>query len=268
MIYITGDCHGDFERFTQEIFPEGLNMTKDDFVIICGDFGGVWEIDTKEGGWRAQFDGHKHDCRMKVENNELDWLDSMPFTTLFVCGNHENFDRLNEYPVEEWHGGHIHKIRPSIFHLMRGEVFDLQGKKFFSFGGAASHDIDGGILDPWDIRFNERRIELNYGTLPYRINGVSWWPQELASDEEKINGWKNLEKHDYKVDFIVTHCCSTSSQVLLGGVGLYTPDHQTDYLEEVRQKVDFKKWFFGHYHINRNINDKEICIYEQIIRIA
>lgn len=131
MIYITGDCHGGFERFTQEIFPEGLNMTKEDFVIICGDFGGVWEIDTKEGGWKAQFDGHKHDCRMKAENNKLDWLDSMPFTTLFVCGNHENFDRLNEYPVEEWHGGHIHKIRPSIFHLMCGEVFDLQGKNFF-----------------------------------------------------------------------------------------------------------------------------------------
>ena len=45
MIYITGDCHGDFKRFNKKNFPEQLEMTKDDFVIICGDFGGVWNKD-------------------------------------------------------------------------------------------------------------------------------------------------------------------------------------------------------------------------------
>ena len=42
MIYITGDCHADFTRFNTKIFPEQYEMTKDDYVIICGDFGGVW----------------------------------------------------------------------------------------------------------------------------------------------------------------------------------------------------------------------------------
>lgn len=42
MIYITGDCHGNFERFNSSIFPEQNEMTKKDYVIICGDFGGVW----------------------------------------------------------------------------------------------------------------------------------------------------------------------------------------------------------------------------------
>ena len=42
MIYITGDTHGDFRRFSTDIFPEQKEMTKDDFVIICGDFGGIW----------------------------------------------------------------------------------------------------------------------------------------------------------------------------------------------------------------------------------
>lgn len=45
MIYITGDCHGNFERFNSSIFPEQNEMTKDDYVIICGDFGGVWNKD-------------------------------------------------------------------------------------------------------------------------------------------------------------------------------------------------------------------------------
>jgi hypothetical protein len=49
---------------------------------------------------------------------------------------------------------------------------------------------------------------------------------------------------------------------------MYKPDILTDYLEEIRQKVEFKKWFFGHYHDNRNVNAEEILLWEQIIRIS
>lgn len=80
-------------------------------------------------------------------------------------------------------------------------------------------------------------------------------------------GRRNLAAHDNMVDFIVTHCCASSTQILLGG-SMYTPDIETAYLEEIRQKVKFKKWFFGHYHDNRNVNTEEILLYEQIIRIS
>lgn len=83
MIYATGDTHGNFQRFDPKYFPEQAGMTRDDYMIICGDFGGVWD------------DGKK-------EERDLDWLEDLPFTTLFVSGNHENFDRLKNYPVEEW----------------------------------------------------------------------------------------------------------------------------------------------------------------------
>lgn len=33
MIYITGDCHSNFERFNTRNFPEQKEMTKDDYVI-------------------------------------------------------------------------------------------------------------------------------------------------------------------------------------------------------------------------------------------
>ena len=36
-IYITGDGHGDYRRFSMKRFPEQKEMTKDDCVIICGD---------------------------------------------------------------------------------------------------------------------------------------------------------------------------------------------------------------------------------------
>ena len=251
MIYITGDCHQNFGRFSTRIFPEQKEMTKEDYVIICGDFGGVWNKGKEN----------------KEEKYLMDWLAAKPFTTLFVDGNHENFDRLYAYPVEEWHGGRIHKIRPSVIHMMRGQVFEIEGKSIFTFGGASSHDIDGGILEPEGPDFKRKKRMLDQDWRPYRINHVSWWSQELPTEEEMEEGRRNLAAHGNKVDFIVTHCCASSTQILLGGK-LYRPDTLTAYLEEIRQNTSFRKWFFGHYHDNRNVNAQEILLYEQIIRIS
>ena len=180
MIYITGDCHQDFRRFSTRIFPEQKGMTKEDYVIICGDFGGVWN----QGGENKE---EKHLC---------DWLEGKPFTTLFVDGNHENFDRLYAYPVEEWHGGKVHKIRPSVIHMMRGQVFEIDGKSIFTFGGASSHDIDGGILEPEGPDFKRKKRMLDQDWRPYRINHVSWWSQELPTEEEMEEGRRNLAAPD------------------------------------------------------------------------
>ena len=251
MIYITGDCHSDFRRFSKNVFPEQEEMTKDDYVIICGDFGGVWDKDEES----------------KHEKWWLDWLEERPFTTLFVDGNHENFDRLYSYPVEVWNGGKVHKLRNSVIHLMRGQVFILDGKKIFTFGGASSHDIDGGILELDDPNYRLKKKELDKYRTSYRINHLSWWREELPSDDELQEGRRNLAEHNNTVDFIVSHCCATSTQVLLGG-SLFKADVLTDYFEEIRQEVNFKRWFFGHYHDNRNVNAEEILLYEQIIRIS
>lgn len=226
-------------------------MTKEDYVIICGDFGGVWnkEVENKE------------------EKYLLDWLEEKPFTTLFVDGNHENFDRLYSYPVELWHGGKVHKIRPSVIHLMRGQIYEIDGKSFFTFGGASSHDIESGILDPEDPDFKEKKKWLDREWRSYRVNHITWWAQELPSEEEMQEGRANLAAHDNQVDFIVTHCCATSTQMLIDAQKL-KPDIETDYLEEIKRTIQFKKWLFGHYHDNRNVSKKEILIYEQFVRIG
>ena len=140
-VLITGDTHGDFTRFKKEIFYEQAELTKDDCVIITGDFGSVWDGNPKE-------------------QRQLNWLEAKPFTTLFVSGNHENFDLLAEYPTEDWHGGKVQRIRPSVIHLLRGQVYDIQGKTFFTMGGGSSHDISGGILEPDDPQFKRKRREL------------------------------------------------------------------------------------------------------------
>ena len=254
MIYLTGDTHGNFIRLHEDSFYEQKEMTKDDYLIIAGDFGGIWAQEEHNG-----------------EKMELDWLESLTFTTLFVDGNHENFNRLNNYPVKEWHGGKVHEIRPSVLHLMRGEVFEIDGKKFFTFGGASSHDIQDGILDPDDFcdEYDFRRTYnkwWNEGKV-FRVKGLSWWPEELPSKDEMQNGLNNLEKHNWKVDFVVTHSPSASIIALLGS-GLYEQDILTRYLEEIRVKLDYKRWIAGHMHVCQQVNANDILLYEQIIRIA
>lgn len=245
MIYITGDTHADFSRLEEDKFPIQSDMTKNDYVIICGDFGGVWNYIVES----------------IYEKQWLDLLNNKNFTTLFVDGNHENFERLYRYPVEEWHGGKIHKIRDSVIHLMRGETYDIDNKKFFAFGGAKSHDIQDGILN---LDEEERIYEYRKRGAYFRIRDFSWWDLELPTEEEMQNGINNLEKVNYKVDYIVSHCCPTSIQTILGS-GTYKKDYLTDYFQKIMEKCDFKKWYFGHYHDYRQVNSQFTLLYENIV---
>ena len=222
MIYVTGDTHGNFRRFQPEYFPEQAGMTKNDVVIIAGDFGGVWFGDSRD-------------------DETLDWLERLPFTLVFVCGNHENYDALARYPVAEWHGGKVHRIRPHVLHLMRGQIFELESYRFFTMGGAKSHDTN------------------------HRINHISWWRQELPSDEEYIEALQNLERYNWQVDYIITHCAPTS--IALAGSRHNEADRLTDFLQEVRERATYHYWLFGHYHDNRAIDEKHILLWEQIVRV-
>lgn len=251
MIYCTGDIHGDPRRFNTECFPEQKEMTKDDFVIILGDFGIVWSNSKEEKYW-------------------LDWLNDKPFTTLFVDGNHENFNMLYTFPVVDFHGGKAHKIRDNIYHLMRGYVFDICDKKFFAFGGASSHDIRDGILDPDDFvdmddfRDTYRRWQ-KYGKM-FRVRGVSWWDQEMPNDEELERGRQSLQSVNNEVDFVISHC---APQEVASVIGFTDRDKLTWYFNQLLwDGLKFTKWLFGHYHTNKQIMGKFICLYEQMIRIA
>ena len=155
----------------QLLFPPGQvvhpvhRAPKEDMALVCGDFGCVWHGDGRD-------------------DESLDWLERRPFTTAFVAGNHENYDALRKYPLEEWRGGIIRRIRPSVILLERGQIFDLGGKQFFTMGGASSHDIQDGILEPDDPLFKKKCKELDARGAMYRVNHLSWWKEELPSKEE------------------------------------------------------------------------------------
>ena len=244
MIYITGDTHSDFSRFIEENFPIQSEMTKDDYIIICGDFGGVWTFEEES----------------RREKEALNWLNNKNFTTLFVDGNHENYTRLYNYPIEEWKGGKVHKIRDSVLHLMRGEIFDIDNKRIFAFGGARSHDIQDGILN---LDEEEKIYEYRKRGAYFRIRDFSWWDLELPTNQEMENGIENLEKINYKVDYIISHCCPTSIQALINST--YKRDILTDYLQQISEKCTFKRWYFGHYHDYKQVNSQFTLLYENIV---
>lgn len=239
-IYITGDTHADFKRFGSQFFDD-----RECYIIVCGDFGGVWDNSNTEKYW-------------------LNWLENKKFTILFVDGNHENFDLLTSFPVTEWNGGKVHIIRKNIIHLMRGQVFTIEGVRFFTFGGGQSHDIQAGILNRSDPDFSSKRKQLDRERALYRINHESWWKEELPSEEEMAEGLANLDKVGNQVDFVISHS-APSSIVDIFSRGFYAHDILTDYLEKIKERISFKTWFLGHYHETQMIGQKFVMLYESVV---
>lgn len=221
MIYLTGDIHR--TQDIAKILPQNFNYegkTRDDYLFIAGDFGCIWT-------------GDEHDARL------LDWFASLPLTVLWIDGNHENFDLINALPVEMWHGGKVHRVRSNLLHLMRGQVYEIDGKTWFTFGGGAS--MDRGM----------RKIH------------VSWWPQEMPSEAETEEGFRNLEAHHWHVDYIVSHCAPMS--ILRTIVPVAKGDQLNRYLEEVREKTVFRHWYFGHYHKDMDFDGKYSMLFSRIV---
>ena len=233
MIYVTGDIHGyiDIRKFLDNDITE--QITEKDYVIICGDFGLIWNYKRETG----------------KERKWLKWLNERRWTTLFVDGNHECFPRLNGFPVKEWNGGKVHVIRDRVLHLMRGEVFEIEGNKIFAMGGAGSHDRGPAKGDT--------KV----------VEGRFWWPEEIPSKEEMENGLRNLEKHNWKVDYVITHCLPTTFNYIVKK-GAYKPDAITDYHEMLRGKLEFKHWYSGHYHYDLDVIENVSVIFTRIIRIG
>ena len=228
MIYLTGDTHGTIEigkRSRANLAVERVEPDEGDFVIILGDFGLVFAPD----GQSAE------------ERWWLKWLDEKPWTTLFVDGNHENFARLNALPEEEWRGGRVHRVSESVLHLMRAQIFEIDGRSFFTMGGAASHDRQ------------------------FRKEGRSWWPEELPSEEELARADAALDGCGRRVDYVLTHCAPTLVQGRINPT--FLPDRLTEYLQHVRDTTAFGRWYFGHYHVDREYDDGFCALYDCVVPI-
>lgn len=226
MILVTGDTHGKVDFNKIKIINEKGILSKDDYLIIAGDFAAIFDPNTL--------------------NQDLAIYNELPFTVLFVDGNHENFTLLNSYPVSMWNGGKVHIIKDNIIHLMRGQVYSIECKTIFTFGGAVSVD-------------QYRRIE-----------NVSWWKEEMPSEKELNEAKENLLKYNNQVDYIITHTCDaiTIRNYLVyfrGKVSeIFMDNEMLDYFEI---NVKYKHWYFGHYHFDGKITDNKTEVYNSFYEL-
>ncbi|MCR4989532.1 MAG: metallophosphoesterase [Lachnospiraceae bacterium] len=224
---ITGDTHGtlDIDKVIRFFGEHEGEYKEDDYLIICGDVGVC---------------GFSPD----IEKETRRILGDLPVTVLFIDGNHEHHERLNDLSVDEWMGGKVHFIDSKIIHLMRGQIYNIDGVRFFTFGGAYSVD---------------RYV---------RTEGVDWFPEEIPTREEYEEGLDNLEACGYKVDYIITHTAPREVAAALG-YGEESIDEVAlrRYLQQIADEADYKKWFFGHFHEDEVIEEVFVALYDDMVII-
>lgn len=220
LIYVTGDMHGDESRLYERPIRK---LREGDVLIICGDFGFVWDGSTRE---------------KKI----LDYLGSRKYTVAFLDGTHENFDLLNQYRVTVWKGGRVRRISGNLFHLMRGQIYDIGGIKLFVFGGGESSDKE------------------------MRSDNASWWRSELPSPAELEEGIRNLEEAGGEVDFILTHepPSLVKSSMLLRSGQIDRVNKLNGFFEEINRGCRFKKWYFGCMHEDRVITPVHTAVFRNL----
>lgn len=237
-IFVTGDTHGgnngDMRKLNSEKWPEGTKLTREDYLIIVGDCGLVWYNKEskyyKENVWWQK------------------WITDKPWTTLFIDGNHENHDMLDKLPKVKMFEGTVGWVKDHLYHLKRGEVYNIAGKKIFCMGGADSIDKE------------------------HRIIGQSWWPQEIPNTAEMEYGMENLDKHDNDVDYILSH--NGPNHVLdaylyqhnIGWKVNKIKDPVVRYLEHIAQTCKFKGLYFGHWHDDWSFK-KYHMLYQTIVEL-
>ena len=211
MIYLLSDLHGelDFEVFNQYLEEDHSK----DLLIVLGDT--CLEMDDMEGN--EEFTQRLLASRWPIA---------------LVDGNHENFDFLYSFPVEDWMGGKVHRMTEQVVHLMRGHVFELEGQSFLVFGGCRSSDA-------------------------WKSHG-KWYPQEEATEEEYALAYDNLKRYGHRVDFVLSHKYSLNTEDPYLVQGLF---ELTQYID---RNVAFRCWYSGHGHQNMVLDEKHRMVYDQL----
>lgn len=202
-------------------FADKMELGPDDYVIVLGDMGIFWRHD-------------KADAKVIIKDFEARYN----FNLYFVDGNHENFKILNSLEEDENHMGYVSE---HIRHLKRGRRYNIGGKDILAIGGADSID-----------KFR-------------RTPGLSWWEEEAITDED-VN---RIDPGHY--DYVLSHTCPLSifnqNKTYLCTLGNIVDDSNPEFkisnnkLEQVFNFIDFKHWYFGHYHVDLHIYDKFTCLF-------
>ena len=229
-VYLTGDMHGsnDIRKLGKKHFVSD-GLTRDDYLIILGDFGLVW-----------------NDPPTNDETHWLDWLEERPWTTLFIDGNHENHVLLDSLPAKQWHGGRVHVVRDHVLHLTRGQIFDIDDKTFFCMGGAYSTDKEWRTPgESWweeEVPSNQDRM-----CALSALDEADWKVDYVLTHCPPPSALYNiLDEKDH---------------------ALVEADEYMEWLEKIAKNLDFTRWFYGHMHVDFPNTKPFTALYNDIVEL-
>jgi len=230
-IFVAGDFHGhyDIKKINSKKFPEGLELDKNDYLIQLGDFGLFF-----------------NNNQTNQEKYWLNWLNNKPWTTLFLRGNHDNYDLIHRLgKLEEKFNSNVLKMHDSIYFLQDGMIYTIANKKFLIVGGAFSIDKE------------------------QRVSGVDWWPNEEMGFLESKSVYESLDENNWEVDYILTHDAPSFVRDDLHSHHL-EDSYTVRLLDDVfsNEKLKFNHHYFGHHHMDKTVFKKHTCCFYKIREIT
>lgn len=212
MIYVTGDTHGNLDRIVT--FFKDNNVQKNDTIVILGDVGLNYYNDSRSTRAKKYY----------VERIDCDLL--------CIHGNHEqNPEYMDSMKEKEWKGGIVfyEEDFPNILYAKDGEIYDLDGKKAIALGGAYSIDKDYRLMMGWN-----------------------WFADEQMSKEVMERCEEKLNNVCWNVNYVLSHTVPLSAEPVeffLKGIDQSKVDKTMEiWLEKIKNKLCFERWYAGHYH--------------------
>ena len=228
-LFVTGDCHGetDISKLNTRRFPLQKEMTKEDVMVVLGDWGGIW-YGTEDKRY-AQKDQHT-----------IKWWDEKPWTTFVVLGNHENYDAIEQLPETTMFGGPVRKVTDSIFIAETGVIYTICGKKCLVLNGANSHDM-------W-----------------CRKEGVNWWAQEAIHQDDANKAIIALAQVNDEIDYFFTHAGGGVASLMCGHTP-DSSDNWVDFVMNHLPADGEWKHFCGHLHRDMCASERTKILYQDVI---
>lgn len=271
MVYITGDTHGNDRDVKYRCEKYGIKPG--DTLIIVGDVGANFYMSPRDRGFKGR-------------------VNKLGITVFCVHGNHEaRPETFATYKTKEWNGGIVYyeEEYPNLIFAKDGEIYDIDGKSVMVCGGAYSVDkyyraFRASMYAPYKFTSEiiylieklasngnlsadaKKKVDEYIDGLPSDI--LYWWKDEQPSDAIKNRCEEALNARGWKIDVILTHTSPERFEpveVFLPGLNQDNVDKTTEkWFNEIEEKTDYKKWYAGHYHTNKKVNDKFQFLYEEV----
>jgi len=259
--FTVGDLHGNDsqEEFYLNNRKMKIDISPEDIVFQLGDFGYIF-----------YYPSIKTAALHKEEYKKLVNISKKKFQWFVILGNHENYDIINTLPIKEWNGGKVRYMEiedREILFAERGEIYTINGKKFFTFGGAKSNRTRNEqfsyeqYLGKERVRVTNTRERKIYKNM--KLSMVSYWSQEEPTEAEKQYGRDNLKKHGNKVHAILTHTGPLRIiDKILDEDSNKLEDPLAEYFNEIAENNEFEEWHFGHVHKTTSTEGKFFSHYK------